>query len=145
MSYVRTSGNIEEQATFKHEPDGNLAQPNPVSGTAYTVLNTTRNARIISMCVRVDWTVQPTPLLIIVTIDGQTITHAFTNPVTATYYYAVILGESAETNQLLALASTSTQNKPFTWEGRSVKVEAKTTGGTVQWLYARVKCAKRTG
>jgi len=124
------------------QDDATLTQA-PVSGTKYTVLDTTPNVRIISISVQCTWTVQPTPLEIHITIDGKTITHTFTNPVTATDYIAFIDPTKAATAQgLSATAALDLGLPPFLREGRSIKVEAEITGGTVSNLSARVKYAK---
>ena len=123
----------------KEQPDATLDQANPVSGTKYTVLDTVRNARIKSISVRCVWTVQPTPIELWVTIDGQTIRHRFDNPETAKSYYALKAKGLDANNQGLSLSSES---EAFIYEGRSVKVEAEITGGTVSNLSARVKYAK---
>jgi len=54
----------------KEKADGTLTQANPISGTKYTVLSTTRRVRILNIAARVTWTVQPNPLEIHLTIDG---------------------------------------------------------------------------
>lgn len=123
------------------QADAVLNQANPVSETAYTVLATTKNVRVISITVSVAWTVQPTPLEIVVTIDGQTIIWTFTNPVTGTDYYAGVRAAFTPTTQPLD-ANDLAPYRAFLLEGRSVKIEARTTGGTVSGLYATVKYAK---
>lgn len=129
-----------------HEPhpqqqaDATLSQANPVSGTKYTVLDTVNNTRIIGISAQCTWTVQPTPLEIHVTIDGETVTFTVANPATATDYFAANSLANAETAQELAAAQPAV---PFLREGQSVKVEAEITGGTVSNLSARVKYAKK--
>ena len=80
---------MEEQIKkgVKQQPDASLNQANPVSGTKYTVLDTIRNVRIIGIEVNVTWTVQPSPLEIHITIDGQTLRFFKTDPVSATAYF----------------------------------------------------------
>jgi len=68
--------------------DGVLDQNNPVSGTQYIVLDTILYGIIEGISVKCTWTVQPTPLRIIVTIDGQDKYHKKINPVSNTLYYA---------------------------------------------------------
>ena len=125
------------------QDDATLSQANPTSGTKYTVLDTIANVRIISISVQCTWTVQPTPLEIHITIDGKTITHTFANPVTATDYVAFINPTKAATAQGLSATDPTDLGLPaFLREGRSVKVEAEITGGTVSNLSSRVKYAK---
>jgi len=127
-----------------HQPDAAISQANPVSAQYYTVLDTTPNVRIISISAKITWaTTQPTPLDVLVTIDGNTIKHGFTNPVSATNYHAVTDGAFAETSQPLS-ATNSGVNRSFLYEGRSVKVEARITWDTTQPtpLVCRVKYAK---
>ena len=124
---------------FKQKADATLSQA-PVSGTKYTVLDTKRNVRIIGISVQCTWTVQPTPLEIHITIDGQTVTFTFTDPVSATDYFAKNSLATAETAQELTVTQPDV---PFLREGQSVKVEAEITGGTVSNLSARVKWSQK--
>lgn len=129
----------------RQQPDAVLSQANPVSTTLYTVLATTRNVRIISMSDFITWAVtQPTPLDIIVTIDGQTIIFVRDNPVSGTPYSATWQEYSAEVVQTQGPANANTPNRSFLLEGRSVKVEARVTWAVTQPtpLVYRVKWAK---
>ena len=126
---------------WKRMPDAVLNQATPASGTKYTVLDTTRNCRIHSIVAQVTWTVQPNPLEVHLTIDGVAYTMTQANPATATPY---ALSESVATDFLVTTAGTfvtvfSAVNPPITFEGKTVKVEAETTGGTVDPLECRVK------
>ena len=125
---------------YQQQADATLSQA-PVSGTKYEVLATTKNARIEGISVQCTWTVQPTPLEIHVTIDGQAFTFTVANPVTATDYFARLSTEAAITAQVLDTTDYA-RERAFLLEGRSVKVEAEITGGTVSNLLARVKYAK---
>jgi len=133
---------------FQQQPDAVLSQADPTANTLYTVLAATKNVQIRSVSASVTWTVQPNPLEIVITVDGQTWNFSFANPVTATNY---ILAESvaslalAESAQILATTLSATVTFHRAFEARSVKVEArtgKTTAGTVSNLSARVKYAK---
>jgi len=124
----------------ENQADATLSQDNPVSGTKYTVLDTTKNVRIIGIEIDCTWTVQPTPLEIHVTIDGIAMIFAQTNPVSATPYRALLNPAYAADNQFMTAATNL--DVPFLIEGRSVKVEVETTGGTVSNLSAKVKYAK---
>ena len=145
MGYTRVSG---EEKVFAHQSDATLSQANPVSGTKYTVLDTTKNLRIIGISVKITWaTTQPTPLEVHITIDGNTITHTFTDPVSATEYVAYRDRSKAATAQgLKAFLEADELTAPaFLYEGRSVKVEAEITWATTQPtpLEVRVKYAKK--
>lgn len=121
-----------------HQPDAVLTQANPVSGTKYTVLDTTKNVRIISIHALVTWTVQPTPLEIHITIDGQTIICSIANPDSDIAHVA----ENFTNSPNWGLVAAYQQDTAFILEGRSVKIEAEITGGAVSNLAARVKYAK---
>jgi hypothetical protein len=132
---------------WRQEADATLSQASPTANTLYTVLDTTKNCRISSATASVTWTVQPTPLDLVFTIDGQTIMHTIANPVTATDYITVksALGDSAAANaQVLHLVGTgyTVDAFPVQYEGKSIKVEARTgrtVAGTTSNLSARVK------
>ena len=145
MGESRRDGESQERIgrVFEQQADATLSEPNPGTGTKYTVLDTTKRVRIISISVSVTWTVQPTPLEIHITIDGQTVTFTFTDPVTATDYIAFNIPNAAETAQGLKARAEANDltAPPFLREGRTVKVEAETTGGTTSNLSARVKYA----
>jgi len=123
----------------EHQADATLSQANPVSGTKYTVLDTTKNVRLLNIIVRVTWTVQPTPLEVHITIDGQVVTFTKTDPVTITSYFPQTLDAFTLPGGVL---DTVVVHRAFLLEGRSVKVEVETTGGTVSNLSARVKYAR---
>lgn len=121
------------------QPDATLSQANPISGDKYTVLDTTKNVRIISIMLKVTWTVQPTPLEVHITIDGQALTGSQANPVSVTNYYVQLHGGQAT---LFLNTTDQVIYRTFLLEGRSVKIEVETTGGTVSNLSSRVKYAK---
>jgi len=125
----------------EHQADATVNQANPVSGTEYEILPTTRNVRIIGIAAWVTWTVQPTPLEVHITIDGQTLTFAKSDPVNGTRYNLELDPGLAENAGLLTIWSTET-TRAFDFEGRSVRITVETTGGTVSNLSARVKYAK---
>lgn len=134
---------------FKHQPDATINVTDPVSGQKYewkdpdeNPLGTQKNVRILSIAVSCTWTVQPTPLEVWVTIDGETKRHYFGDPVSATNYYAFLTPGSPATNEGLTETIGYAVYKAFLIEGRSIKVEAEITGGTVSNLTARVKWAK---
>jgi len=132
-------GDHKDYSVPVHQADAVLNQASPVSGTKYTVLETT-NVRILSLTIICTWTVQPTPLQLHITVDGQTIVHAVGSPVSATQYIAFRTSGNAEAAQ--TLGTTDNTKIAFIYEGRNIKVEAEITGGTVSNLSARVKHAK---
>lgn len=132
---------VPHQIPPTHQADAVLNQGNPVSGTAYPVLAATNNVRIISIAVSVTWTVQPNPLEVHVTIDGNTITYTVANPVSATYYFARPAAALAETAQILDTNYYS-HYRAFLLEGKNVAITAETTGGTTSNLACRVKYAR---
>lgn len=146
---MRTSS--RRQAVPKHQADAYVDQSSPVSGTKYewstdgtqtNKLGALTNIRLLSIYVECTWTVQPSPLEIHVTIDGQVITHTVANPVSTTTYCAVILSTTAETAQKLDSNTDKAAYQQPIYEGRKVKVECEVTGGTVSNLKMRVKYAK---
>lgn len=144
MGYTRSSRLVNiNDISFARQADAVLNQANPVSTTLYTVLDTTANVRIIDMMVYVIWTVQPSPLEIVLTIDGQTLTYAQTNPASGSEYEGTKYSQSDPTALTLTAAGGQGIYRSFLAEGRSVKIQARTTGGTVSTLYGRVKYAKR--
>ena len=135
------SMNVKEFPVPKHQADAVISQANPVSGTKYTVLDTTKNVRIIGVYVNCTWTVQPTPLEVHITLDGVAWKFSFTNPVSATGYFIIDLDIGNNENGQ-TLRTNGTSRSAFILEGRSVKVEVEITGGTVSNLFARMKYAK---
>ena len=133
---------------FKHQPDATIDQDNPVSGQKYEwkdpegkPLGTQKNVRILSINVNCTWTVQPTPLEIWLTIDGQPLRFFVNDPDTVTEYYARLKANITPAAQ--QLTTTEIINaKAFMLEGRTAKIEAEITGGTVSKLNVRVKYAK---
>lgn len=123
------------------QPDATLDESPPTSGLKYTVLDTVKNARIIGVSVNVTWTVQPTPLQIHITIDGETTGGGFTDPVSTTFYFGSISPGSA--NIISVSDVDRTAYRAFLIEGKSIKIEVETTGGTVSNMSARVKYALR--
>lgn len=122
----------------EHQADATLDQTNPVSGTKYEIIPETEYVRIIGIAVKSTWTVQDT-IDCHITIDGVTITASKGNNTSNTYYYPLMLPSVAGFSfQTWAYGRIGA----FLLEGRSVKVEAESTGGTVSNLSARVKWAR---
>jgi len=136
-------GDHKDFAVPAHQADAVLSQANPVSGTKYTVLDTTKNVRIISIAAMITWaTTQPTPLEVHITIDGVAITVSKTDPVTATPYE--VANKSPESAGLVFTSATQEYRGLGILEGRSVKIEVEITWSTTQPtpLFCRVKYAK---
>ena len=134
----------EKKTVPEHQADAVLSQANPVSGTWYTVLDTTKNVRIIAIFTNITWaTTQPTPLEVRITIDGQTEIFHLDNP-TSTTWYELIAWADGGTGGFLSAEDYKNLNRPFNLEGRSVKIEARITWATTQPtpLQCRVKYAK---
>ena len=146
MSYVRTSGSIQNQVTFKQQLDAAIVQANPVSTTLYEVLPTTNNVKIISISAEIDWGItQPTPLEIVMTIDGITTIFSQTNPVTGTIYSPFRTVYDTEAGQLMNSDIDSALRTTFPIEGGTVRVQIRITWAVTQPtpLKCRVKYAKR--
>ena len=142
---ARTQGSGAPNGMVVQQADAYLSQANPVSTTLYTVLATTANVRIISITARTDWAVtQPTPLEVVITIDGISLIFLKHNPVTVTQYSAQLNESEAVTNMLLGTNDAHTPFRAFLLEGRSVKVEVRVTWAITQPtpLFCRVKYAK---
>lgn len=123
---------------FEYQADATITQANPVSGTKYEVLATTKNVRLYTLNVACTWSVQPSPLEIHVTIDGQTPKADQANPGSTTNYRVYIRDEQADWEFKTGFA----EHRAFLVEGRSVKIEGEITGGTVSQLASRVKYGK---
>lgn len=143
------------QQIFQMQPDAlvNMSGGTPpgsgvkyewsTDGSVANAIGTQKNVRIISMLVNVTWSGQPDPLEIHGTIDGVAYKWTFTpNPASATNYFARLDAGVAENAQLLNTTDTLPAGRGFLLEGRSIKIEVETTGGTVSALNARIKWAK---
>lgn len=117
-----------------------LAQAGPTSGLKYEVLGTTKLVELIGCNILVTWTLQPTPLEIHLTIDGVAYIASKANPVSARGYELYLSAEGFSLADS-ALVNVATIGRPL-FRARSVKIEAETTGGTVQNLGSSVTYAK---
>lgn len=136
---------VKREQSYQQQPDATLAQDNPVSTTLYTVLAVTPYARIISIETDITWTItQPTPLEIIVTIDGVSVIFLVANPVSTTKHYASLTALNTMATQVLEATDRCATGRPFLLEGKSVLVQARITWAITQPtpLNARVKYAK---
>lgn len=130
---------------YGHQARTTLSQANPVSTTLYTVLATKTNVRIYSIATAITWAVtQPTPLEIVVTIDGQAPIFLKSNPVSATYYFADLGDYSVAGNNNMGTTDYS-RERAFLFEGKSVKIQARITWAITQPtpLEVIVKYAKK--
>ena len=141
---AESSGSGARVQVFQQQADAAISQANPVSTTLYEVLATTKNVRIISIAAYVTWAVtQPTPLEVVVSIDGITKIYLIINPVSATTYHARPTAISDDNNQTLD-SSYFDHQRAFLLEGRSVRVQVRVTWAITQPspLVCRVKYAK---
>ena len=121
----------------EHQADEVLTQANPVSGTLYEVLATTKNVRVISIGTNITWGVtQPTPLEIVVTVDGQTVIFSKTNPVSATAYEAAF---ESDGGTQLSNYNVAVPMRAFLLEGRSVRIQVRITWAVTQPTPLRVR------
>lgn len=146
MAEIRGAG--APNTVFVQQADAAISQADPVSTTLYEVLATTKNVRILGIACQVTWAVtQPTPLEVVVTIDGQTIIYSMVNPVTATPYAPYVAPATdiaTAANQLMIAAWTAALLPIAILEGRSVRVQIRITWAVTQPtpLVCRVKYAK---
>ena len=124
------------------QADAVLSQANPVSATLYQVLAASKNVRLIGMTVYVTWTVQPSPLEVVMTIDGLTRTWLRANPVSLTPYYPLLVPDYSSAAEFMDTAGGTAASKSFLLEARNLRIQVRTTGGTVQNIDAIVKYAK---
>ena len=137
---------IRTELTFQQQADATISQTNPVSTTLYPVLAATANVRLISIETDITWaTTQPTPLEIVVTIDGVSTIFLVANPVSATPYFASLDANATAATQDLETTDRTATGRSFLLEGRSIQVQARITWATTQPtpLNVRVKYAKR--
>lgn len=134
-------GDHKDYPVPEQQAVASLDQANPVSGTKYTVLDTTKNVRILSVWAYITWSVQPTPLEVHVTIDGQSQQASLTNPATLTSYF-LRRAANGGTVDFALTTGTVAGAVAFLIEGRSIKIEIETTGGTVSNLKCKVKYQK---
>ena len=122
----------------KNQPD-KVVDNAPVSTTVYPVLPMTKDVRILSIAIKDVFTVQPDPLEVILNINGFERVALVNNPTTNTYYYIY----NPEAGSTFALASTSyAHSRAFFIEEQQIKVDCRTTGGTVSQMVCRLKWAK---
>jgi hypothetical protein len=130
---------IRTELTFQHQADATLSQALPSQWAWYTILNTTLNARIISVQMMVADTAEDLQLK--VTIDGNVI-QVFQAAAVAGTSYVLTLGYGGFF--VLSSATDYTVYKAFLFEARSVKVEVqKLTANGTGTLSGTVIYAKR--
>lgn len=125
--------------------DAVISQANPVSTTLYEVLATTKNVRLIAIATNITWAVtQPTPLEVVITIDGITLVYGKANPVSTSDYEPFMRSDMPEANNQLTDKNTYLPFRPFMLEGKTVRVQVRVTWAVTQPtpLVCRVKYAK---
>ena len=132
---------LRPQVPPEWQTDAVLDQASPGDGEKYTVLDTKKNVRVITIACRCTWSVQATRMDVFVTVDGIALSGGVSSPASNTPYY-VYVAWALEAGLIALGTSTAELRKSFLLEGRSVKVEVSVTGGTVSKLEARVKYAK---
>ena len=107
----------------EHKPGAYLNQSSPVQNTWYTVLDTTRNVRIIHIGYRVNTTGETLEMRL--TLDGN----VFSNTINATAgsWYYVALDSLSTTSLHINIASEMMPNRTFLAEARSAKLEIRKT------------------
>lgn len=121
-----------------HQANASLDQI-PVQNTWYTVLDTTKNARIISFGAYVetnDETIEGR-----ITIDSQVLTVSATNFTAGIALAANFYNDASDALVWIALGPTG--YRAFLIEGKSLKIEVrKTTAAGANLLHAKVRYAK---
>lgn len=125
---------------------------NPVSGLKYewktgesgagAVLGSQKNVRIIDVSAQCTQSVNPDSIQVHITCDTKLNTYTKATPATNTMYASKTMPHLAATAQQLDVATNFAQYRAFLKEGRTIKVEAEVTGGTVTELKLRVKWGK---
>jgi len=69
-----------------------------------------------------------------ITLDGSVVTHSYPGPASGIYYFVC--------NHVTLSMESADPKMAFLYEGRSVKVEAESTGGTVGVLTCNLEYAK---
>lgn len=121
------------QYVFQQKAEVN--QANPVSGTQYSLLPTTRNVRVLGLEASCTWTVQPNPLEMHMTVDGKAVKFSQGNPVSTTLYRPLV--ELAKALNAMNCSGTAYHVYSLRqWDCAELKVDVEVTGGTVQSLDA---------
>lgn len=123
-----------------HQAEVSLNQANPTSGTKYEVLDDTL-VRLIAVAAKTTWTVQPTPLELHITVDGQTLRWFTANPASNVWFW-VLWNYGDGSNDQAFVTPDYQKAIAFLLEGRDVKVEVEITGGTTSSVQCRLKWAK---
>jgi hypothetical protein len=137
---AKTSGSGARVQVFQHQASATLSQASPAQNTWYTILDTTKNCRLYAVLVVIATTGED--LEVRITIDGQTITGAFSAGAGANY--SVSMDEWDATNLQAANGRYMIWGSGGVLEGRSIKVEVRKTtaagAGTLSGLviYAKI-------
>jgi len=129
---------IRTELTFQHQADATLSQANPEQNTWYTLLDTTLNALIYAISVRVATTDET--IAVRITVDGQVYTGSTAQTKDTWYYWYIRVRDG--TMEASSLTVGVAYIGPL--EGRSVKIEVrKTTAAGTGTITGRVIYAKR--
>lgn len=122
---------------YVHQADATLSQANPGPTTWYTILDTTRNCRVLGGAISVATTGED--LLLRITIDGNVL-EGSKAATAGTQYYMSITHDAAAL--YIEAGFTVVESRVFFLEGKSIKIEMRktTTNGTGTFT-ARVKYA----
>jgi len=115
--------------------DRAIVQANPVSGVSYPILPVTDDVMIQSIEAHVEWAVtQPTPLEVLLTVDGVPCKHVVANPVSNTHYLAGITRDSPALGQPLLVFGSFTYTYAFypLYMGQSISIDARITWAVTQ-------------
>ena len=123
------------------QPQAFLAQSNPVSGFRYEVLPLTKNVRVVHMAAQASWTVQPSPLELFMTVDGEIFRFFRNNPGNNTWYFPIYQAFASHENGILTTTGPYNE-RAFLIEGSEVEISLELTGGTATNIRSRVTWAK---
>lgn len=127
------------QRVFQHQTPKYLNQSNPVSGTFYEVLPTTRNVRLIGIGVLVAFSEVPSDIQVRLTMSKVTLLGIKTLPADGTYYFCHF---NPQGSMLYLDTVPYERERAFLLEDPSVRVQVVRTGGTVTLLRCRVLWSK---
>lgn len=120
---IETSG----LGIFERQAPATLNQATPVQNTYYTILDTTKNARIYQIAINIEDVGET--LQVKVTIDGQTIESDAVSVAHSTIIYVHSYPDAINRTEKMTLKSAigDFTARPFEFEGKSVKIEVKKT------------------
>jgi len=125
----------------EYQPDAVLNQAAPVQDTWYTILDTTRNVRIVYGRFMVATTNET--LEVRITVDGQVLVSSALAATADTSYYLNHTVDFWNPNDTGFTLAATNNLLAFVLEGRSIKIDMrKTTAAGAGNLVARVRYAK---